>query len=382
MAKKKAQQVPVGTFSSIFSDVPEPRLERTKAHSLESILFLSLCAVVCGADTFVAIEKFGEAKEEWLTELMPFPNGIPSHDTIGRVFALVDTDALSEAFARWTQVAASNIAGVVAIDGKTLRRSFKDGSKKAFVHVVSAWSAEAGIVLGQVKTEDKSNEITAIPRLLDMLNVAGCLVTIDAMGCQRAVATKIVEKGGDYLLAVKDNQPGLESELALAFESVMGDSALLNEAEIAETRERGHGREKRRRCVTVDISGALECGTKWEGLRTAVFVERSRTVGSKTTIETQFYISSRAGLSPQDGLRPARTHWEIENKLYWVLDVSFREDDSRVRVGNAAANFAVVRHLAVNLLRDASSVKAGIQTKRLRAGWDHEFLSKVLLGRG
>lgn len=378
----KVPEIPADTFISIFSEVPDPRIERTKAHPLETILLLSLCAVVCGADTFVAIEEYGEAKEEWLKTIVPMPNGVPSHDTIGRVFALLDPKALSAAFTAWTQVVADRVEGVVAIDGKTLRRSFRDGSSKAFVHMVSAWSADAGIVLGQVKTDAKSNEITAIPKLLELLDVTGCLVTIDAMGCQRAIAQQIVDRGADYLLAVKGNQEGLENELRSMFDIATADPDAAACLRVAEEVTDGHGRHEVRTCHVADVEGLLDCREKWPGLQTAVMIRRARTTVEGTATETQLYISSRANLTAEAGIRATRSHWHIENRCHWVLDVAFREDDSRVRVGNAAANFTVIRHLALNLLTQATSRKVGIKTKRLRAGWDDEYLGRVLVGRG
>lgn len=364
-----------------FSAIPDPRVERTKEHPLTSILTLSLCAVICGADGFVGIEQFGRAKEEWLRTFIDLPNGIPSHDTIGRVFAALDPKALAEAFRNWTEaVAVKTDRDVVAIDGKTLRRSFRDAGKKAFVHMVSAWSTANHMVLGQVKTEEKSNEITAIPRLLELLHLHGCIVTIDAMGCQKEIAQKIVDSGADYLLAVKENQPKLHGMLERLKAGLESQEVPADCVSYHEETTKGHGRKETRRCWTTSDTRWVPQGTDWAELKSIALVESQRTTGDATSVEHRFYISSMQEPAAVDVADAIRSHWQIENKLHWVLDISFREDDCRVRVGNAAENFAVLRHLSLNLLKAASSVRVGIANRRLRAGWDNGYLLGILRG--
>jgi predicted transposase YbfD/YdcC len=361
-----------------FAAIPDPRIERSKLHSLASILALSLIAVICGADSFVAIEQFGRAKEAWLKTFLDLRNGIPSHDTLGRVLAMLDPKALGEAFRQWiAAVSAFTNGGVIALDGKTLRRSFRERGM-GFVHMVSAWSTRNRLVLAQVKTEEKSNEITAIPRLLDLLRIKRCTVTIDAMGCQKEIAKQIVDAEGDYLLAVKDNQPTLSADVAAIFSDARRDRNLLASMSYHETQDTAHGREEIRRCWTTGRVDRISQRDEWENLRTLVLVESERTVDGKTTLEHRHYISSKQALSAPEAMADVRSHWGIENGLHWVLDLAFREDDCRVRAGHAAENFSVMRHLALNLLKSVKGTKVGIKNRRLRAGWDVEFLLRVL----
>ena len=365
-----------------FAGVPDPRIERSQLHPLTTILVLSLCAVICGADSFVAIEQFGLARRAWLDPFIDFPNGIPSHDTLGRVFSALSPTALAEAFRGWVAAVARITTGqVVAIDGKTLRRSYREAGSGAFVHMVSAWATQNRIVLGQVKTEEKSNEITAIPKLLELLRIKGCLVTIDAMGCQKHIAEEIVHGGADYLLAVKDNQPTLNAEVIAVFQAARRDPSLLENMDYCETRDVGHGRIEVRRCWTTDDVQRVPSAGQWRGLHNLALVEVERTVKGKTSIEQRHYICSRARLPATSALDAARSHWGIENQLHWVLDVAFREDDCRIRAGNAAENFAVMRHLALNMLKSVQGTKVGIQIRRLRAGWENDFFLRVLGAR-
>jgi len=361
-----------------FAAIPDPRIERSRLHPLASMLVLSLIAVICGADSFVAIEEFGKAKEVWLKTFLSLPNGVPSHDTLGRVFAILNPTALEGAFRGWmTAVAKLTNGGVVALDGKTLRHSFREAGS-GFIHMVSAWSVQNRVVLGQVKTEEKSNEITAIPRLLDLLQLKDCLVTIDAMGCQKDIATKIVDTEADYLLAVKDNQPTLAADVAAVFQDARQDSKLLESMDFHSTEEKGHGRKEIRRCWTTSLVDRVSQLDQWKGLHSLALIESERTVDGKTTLEHRHYICSRPNISALEAMVAARSHWGIENELHWVLDVAFREDDCRVRAGHAGENFAVIRHLAVNLLKSVKGTKVGIQNRRLRAGWDNAFLIRVL----
>lgn len=374
MREREFKQTIIDEFLALVED---PRMERTRKHPLETILVISLMAVICGADGFVAIERFAAAKEEWLSGFLDMSGGIPSHDTIGRVFAALDPKSLSDAFRRWTQcLATASSDKLVAIDGKTLRRSFRQAGDNAFVHMVSAWSRANSVVLGQVKTDDKSNEITAIPALLEMLELKGALVTIDAAGTQTSIAAKIVEKGGDYFLAVKGNQPKLHDALAEHFLCEEREETRVGYWD-ASSKKPSHGREERRRAwVSADLSG-IDTAERWQGLKTLVRVEATRVVKGEQSIENRFYVSSRV-LSASEALDASRGHWSIENELHWVLDVAFREDECRVRAGNAAENFSMMRQLALGLLKQRTEAKCGIQGRRLMAGWNDAFLLRTL----
>ncbi len=354
------------------AQIEDPRVERTRKHPLETILVLSVLAVICGADSFVSIEDYGLAKKDWLSTFLDLSAGVPSHDTIGRVFAALDPKMLTLAFQRWTAaMATASNEKLIAIDGKTLRRSFKQAEQHAFVHMVSAWSSQNGIVLGQVKTDDKSNEITAIPALLDLIEVKKALVTIDAAGAQTEIADKIVDKGGDYLLAIKANQPTLYASVVEHFDNVSWSS------ECFETDESAHGRHEVRRVWVSDELGDIATRERWRKLKTVIRVQSIRTVRGKTSTEDRYYICSRK-LSAKQALAAVRSHWGIENSLHWVLDVAFREDDCCVRAQNAAANFSAIRQLALGLLKKRTEAKVGIKIRRQRAGWDDSFLLRVI----
>ena len=374
MREREFKQMIVDEFLAFVED---PRVERTRRHPLETILVIALMAVICGADGFVAIERFAIAKEGWLAGFLDMSGGVPSHDTIGRVFAALNPKSLGEAFRKWTQsLAAATDEKLVAIDGKTLRRSFQKAGDNAFVHMVSAWSQANRVVLGQVKTEDKSNEISAIPALLDLIEIKGALVTIDAAGTQTSIAAKIVEKGGDYFLAVKGNQGKLHDAVVEHFLGSEREETRVGYWESAD-KKTSHGREERRRAwVSCDVD-EIQTAERWAGLKTLVRVESTRIVKDEETIENRFYISSRV-LSASEALDASRSHWSIENELHWVLDVAFREDDCRVRAGNAAENFSMVRQLALSMLKQRTEAKCGIQGRRLMAGWNDQFLLRTL----
>lgn len=363
-------------MEEFLSVIEDPRIDRTRKHSLETIIVATLLAVICGADSFVGIEKFIRAKHDWLASFLDMSGGIPSHDTIGRVFAALDPRMLTVAFQKWTTaMAVASREKLIAIDGKTLRRSFKKAGDNAFVHMVSAWSESNGVVLGQVKTDEKSNEITAIPELLALIDVKHALVTIDAAGTQTTIAEKIVEKGGDYLLSVKANQPTLYDAMN---EHFLGVGKLLNKFDFAETTDHGHGRDEIRRAWVSHAVDEVASSERWTGLTTFVRIESTRIVNGQTSVENRFYISSRKTMSAKQALAGVRGHWSIENQLHWVLDVAFREDDCRVRAANAAANFSAVRQLALGLLKRRTETKVGIKNRRLMAGWDDSFLLRVI----
>lgn len=356
-----------------FSNVEDPRVNRQKKHQLQDIFFITLCAVICGADDWVAIETFGKAKEDWFTEQLGLKHGIPSHDTFGDVFAAIDTEKFSECFSNWvTDIAALAEGEIIAIDGKCLRRSVDKASKKAAIHMVSAWAQQNSLVLGQIKVDDKSNEITAIPKLLERLNISGAVITIDAMGCQKDIAQKIIQKEADYVLSLKGNQGSLYDDVKTYFESSLAP-------EIAATTVDGeHGRIETRTVRMADDIEWLRKNHAWEGLNSIIAVTAKRETAGKITEETRYFISSLSADNPQRAQHAVRAHWAVENNLHWVLDMAFAEDSNRARKGYSAANLAVIRHIALNLIKKEKSAKQGIKTKRLKAGWDNDYLLKVI----
>ncbi len=374
-------EMPIGSITKHFGQVVDPRVERTKRHQLLDILTIAICAVICGADDWVEVEQFGNDKLDWFHTFLSLPNGIPSHDTFGDVFARIDPDEFQRGFLSWVQTIAQLLPGeVVPIDGKTLRRSHNRSIGKHAIHMVSAWASRHRLVLGQVKVDEKSNEITAIPALLQTLDLHGCIVSIDAMGCQNDIAETIIEQHADYLLALKGNQGHLLDDVSDLFATAQ--AAHFNDVvhDYAKTTDKDHGRIETRRCWTISQPSELAYIRDlkdWAGLRSVVMIEATRRVGPATTTEIRYYISSLTP-SAQQALDIVRTHWHIENGLHWVLDVAFREDDCRVRTGCGPQNFAVLRHLALNLLKRETSVKVGIKTKRHKAGWSTEYLRKVL----
>jgi predicted transposase YbfD/YdcC len=362
-----------------FASLPDPRIERHRWHKLSDIVVIAVCAVLCGAESYPAIEDFGQEREEWLRQFLELPAGIPSHDTFNRVFRLLDPVQFQGCFLRWMQAVAEVTAGeVVALDGKVLRRSFEKGTAKRAIHMVSAWASENGVVLGQRKVDTKSNEITAIPALLELLALKGCIVTIDAMGCQRAIAQKIVEQGADYVLALKGNQPTLEQAVERFFVSGPEAEAHRTASDFSEQAEQGHGRvETRCAWISADLDAEVQAAA-WPGLRSIGMVEATRTVAGESSVEHRFYLTSLPPAAEQFA-QAVRKHWGIENQLHWTLDVTFREDQSRLRTGHGAENFAVLRHIALNLLRQEPSTKS-LPRKRLACALNPDYLLQVLLG--
>lgn len=312
---------------------------------------------------------------------LELPEGIPSHDTFNDIFLKIDAEQFEKCFISWVSSITNLLPGeVVSIDGKTLRRSHDNANSKKSIHMVSAWSTSNAVVLGQFKTHEKSNEITAIPLLLEMLSIEKSLVTIDAMGCQKKIAESILGKEADYLLAVKENQPGLYEAINQVFFKSKQTAFDKNFVKYAEQTNTGHGRIETRRCWVCDnMSAVLLDTSEWTGLKSIVVIESERTVAEKVTIEHRFYISSRKKPAKYF-LQATRDHWHIENKLHWTLDVAFREDESRLRKGDGAENFSVLRRIALNLIKKEKTEKIGVEARRLRAGWDNDYLMKVLSG--
>ncbi len=372
---------PLRTFVASFANLPDPRMHRTRKHKLLDIVTIAVCAIVGGADTFTEIAEYGRAKEQWLRGFLALPNGIPSHDTFGRVFALLEPERFETCFLEWVLQGLGPVSNhQIALDGKTLRRSHERGKGKGPLHLVSAWATEAGVALGQIKVADHENEIVALPALLDQVVVPGAVITIDAMGCQRAIAKQIVEAGGEYVLALKGNQPALHQAVTSLFTDGLATGFTVNQLNYHRDVDGGHGRVERRECWAVAdpvFTQYLDPQGRWPGLQSVVMVKTQRTTGDSVQAETRSYLSS---LPPQAKRLNAivRTHWRIENQLHWVLDVAFDEDQCRIRTGFADQNFAMLRRMAISLLGQDKSVKLGVKAKRLRAGWDNDFLLRLL----
>lgn len=377
-------RLPPTSVSEHFATLTDPRVERGKEHRLVDIITIALCGVICGADDWVAIETFGRTKVAWLRTFLELRGGIPSHDTFGRVFRRLDPEEFRRCFLAWVRAVVGEPGEqVVAIDGKTLRRSHDRQAGKEALHLVSAWATASDLVIGQVATDTKSNEITAIPVLLRLLALEGATITIDAMGCQTAIAAQIVEQHADYVLALKDNHPTLHERVRQSFadaDAAAGTPRPLGDLVANTTTDTGHGRIEQRRCRAIGDPAYLayiDPDHRWANLRSVVCIESTRRSGETVSIEARHYLSSL----PADAALLARTirsHWGIENRLHWVLDVVFREDDSRVRADHAPQNLAIIRHVALNLLRHERSQRTGLATKRLRAALDDTYLRSVL----
>jgi predicted transposase YbfD/YdcC len=374
MNKLKAEAL----FESL-RKIDDPRREHQKFHSLFDILVISICAVICGAEHWTEIEEFGEAKREWFSTFLELENGIPSHDTFRRVFTLLDTIRLKELFIDWISSAVSLSKGsLVNIDGKNLCGS-KDPSKgKKALNVVSARASEQSVVLGQVKCQEKSNEITAIPELLKILDLDGCIVTIDAIGCQRETVAQIVEKRADYVISLKGNQGTLHKESKDYLDWAQRTGFREIKYDYCSTLEKDHGRIEERRCWVTEEIGWLEEKDEWRNLKSVVLVEALREViGQGKTVERRYFISSLEA-NAELALKCVRGRWAVENQLHWCLDIGFREDDCRVSEATSAENLATLRHIGLNLLKQETSCRLGIKSKRKKAGWDDSYLLKVL----
>lgn len=359
---------------SFFSDIEDPRRATgNKRHLLEDILCIAICAVISGADSFTEIEQYGLAKEEWFKGFLRLPNRIPSHDTFNRVFAVLDKDAWQRCFLDWVRSLElpkkQAPTEVIAVDGKSARRSHS--KEMAALHTVSVWAREHALVLGAEQVLEKSNEITVIPVLLETLSIAGATVTIDAMGCQKDIAWAVREHHADYLLALKQNHPTLFEDVCWLFEQHPGEPHW-------RTTDKGHGRKETRECwLLTDLSFLDEDERRlWRDVRAVVKLRCTRQVADKVSLQERYYLTSLTDV--EQVAYAARGHWGIENGLHWVLDMAFREDESRVRSGNAQANLVTLRHLALSLLKREQSLKVGVKAKRMRAGWDMTYLKKVL----
>ena len=368
-----------GSLLEHFADLTDPRVERTKLHQLLDVLAIAMCATICGAEGWEDFAEFGKAKQEWFETFLELPNGIPSPDTFRRVLSRLDPHEFEACFMRWVQAVNKIASGqIVALDGKQLRGSRDAAHDLGAIHMVSAWACENRLVLGQVKVDDKSNEITALPELLRALALADCIVTIDAMGCQTKIAEQIIDGEADYVLALKGNQGTLHEDVAHYFEWAERKGFKEIAYTFSETLEKDHGRIEERRCWATGDVEWLEQKAAWRGLQSIVMVEAEREViGKERTLERRYFISSLPA-EAKPLLEAVRGHWGIENSLHWCLDVAMREDASRIRRDHAPENVAVLRHIALNLLKQEKSCKLGIKRKQLKASWDHDYLLKVL----
>jgi predicted transposase YbfD/YdcC len=352
--------------------IKDPR-RHNKQHMLHDMLMIALCAIISGADCWTQVAEYGRSKLAWFSEFLKLPNGIPSHDTFGRLFTVLDPKGFQNFFTRWVQDLSESLKGVtVAIDGKTLRGSHDKTNGKSAIHMVSAWASDIRLVLGQIKTNDKSNEITAIPELIKTLALKGAVVTIDAMGCQKKITQTIIEAQADYVIQVKDNQLTLHQDISLFFQ----DPANAN-FDTFQTIDGDHGRIETRQYFSTDNIDWVPGKHQWAGIKTICMAVRQRDVNGKISTEAAYFISSLENHAHIIA-KAIRDHWNIENDLHWCLDISFREDDCRVRKDYAPENFGILRHMALNLLKREKSLKGGIQTKRLKSAWDHDYLLKIL----
>lgn len=365
-----------------FSDLEDPRVDRTKLHKLVDILVIAICAVIAGADNWEDIEGFGKARQEWLETFLELPSGIPSHDTFNRVFARLDPAQFQRCFINWITAVSQLVGGqVIAIDGKVLRRSQDKGIGKTAIDMVSAWATANHLVLGQMKVDEKSNEITAIPQLLEVLEVSGCIVTIDAMGCQTEIAEKIIEQEAHYVLALKENQGNLYADVVQLFDDLEHSGYKAYEHDYDQTVNKNHGRIETRECWTISdpaILQHLRGFANWKGLMTVSRIRSERQIGAERSCEDRYHIASLSGAARV--LHAVRSHWGIENQLHWILDLAFDEDRCRVRKDHGPENFAILRHIALNLLKQEKTCKRGIKGKRLLAAWKQNYLLKVLEG--
>jgi predicted transposase YbfD/YdcC len=373
---------PLASIEEHFTVMEDPR-RYNRRHHLRDILVIAICAVIAGADGWSDVALFGQAKLKWLKEVLglELPHGIPSPDTFRRVFAVLDAEQFQTCFVNWIQAVERVTAGqIVAIDGKTLRRSHDRSLGQEALHMVSAWASGSGLVLGQIRVDDKSNEIPAVPELLEMLKIEGCIVTLDALHCQTQTVEAILEKQADYVLPVKENQP----RLLEALQGLFDDAQEMHwvECNSFRTVSKGHGRMESRECWTTSDPEYLKyiaTLADWQDLQSIAMVEAVRRIGEQTTTTRRYFISSLES-DAELMLRSVRSHWGIENEVHWVLDITFREDDCRIRRGNGAENFAVLRHIALNLLKREKSAKRSIKAKRKKAAWDDDYLLMVLNG--
>lgn len=366
-----------------FSEIKDPRIDRQKLHALPDILFVVFCGVICGVESWADFVLFGESKLDFLRQYVPLKNGIPSKNTFQRVITRLDSEAFRTCFLNWVSAYEKELGRTIAIDGKTLRRSFDTAANSTAVHMVSAFASEARLVLAQEKVAEKSNEITVIPKIIDMLEIKNSIVTIDAMGCQRAISEKIIRAGGDYVIALKGNQNTLHKAVSKHFNNTF-DMSHCKRVDFFESKERNRNRIEHRKCWVTEAIEQLALPDPWPGMKSCLLIESRRECDGKETLEQRFYISSLEA-NAQLHHKIVRSHWAIENSLHWVMDMVFREDESRIRDGFGAENMSLIKHVALNKLQAVKSEsKRVVSLKGLRkkAGWDdatlHSILQKVI----
>lgn len=359
-------------FLDFFADLEDPRIDRHKLYPLDEILLTTLCAYICDAKSWEDIQEFGETRLDFLKKYLPYENGIPSHDTFARVFSLIDPKQFKRCFISWVQTLQVHTSEIINIDGKTLRGSFDKEDDQKAIHMVSAFASNSRLVLAQEKVEEKSNEITAIPNLLDLLFLKGAIVTIDAMGCQKSIAAKIREKGADYVLALKGNHGDLHDDVRTYFEGVNRERLA-----IYSDIDKGHGRIETRKCAVSTDTKWIEQHSLWRDLRCIIEIESIRLQAGEKSCEKRYYLSSMNG-EPKEIAHAIRSHWSIENSLHWVLDVTFNEDKSRIRKKNGPENMAIIRHTALNLLRNNGDDKTSLVRRRRRALYRENYLVNIL----
>jgi len=367
------------TISKAFGGLTDPRINRRLRHPLVNILTISICAIICGCDDFCAIEEYGKAKIDWFKSFLDLKHGIPSHDTFSDVLNRVKPKEFSEAFTKWVSQLGNLKDDIVSIDGKTMRRTLDKASGASAIHLVSAWSAKNNLCFGQVKVSEKSNEITAIPLLLDLLDIKGATITMDAMGCQFAIADKIVDAEADYVLALKGNQGEFHDDIKLFLETNLTSEFKNMPHTVSKIANGDHGRiEQRNVWLTDDVQWLIERHPRWKSIKGIAIVDSRREVQGKVSREQRLYITSHSDKNADFIANAIRSHWFVENRLHWQLDVSFNEDQNRLRSGYGAENFSMMNKIALNLLKNEKSVKVGVKTKRLKAGWDENYMMKVL----
>lgn len=369
---------PTALLENHFGTLSDPRAAHSIDHKLIDIIVITICGTICGGDDWEAIAEYGRTKQDWLKTFLELPNGIPSPDTFSRLFARLKPEELQKSFIGWMEAVHQVTEGeLVNIDGKTLRGAKEAGNSRSLIHMVSVWSASQHLVLGQKKVREKSNEITAIPELLELLALQGCLVSIDAMGCQTEIAKVIINQGADYVLALKGNQGNLHADVAELFTTAQTNNFKNIEHQHYSTVEKGHGRIETRRYWTMGNTEYLLGAEKWAGLKSIGMVESERKVKGQVSIEQRYYLLSIKS-DVQRFAQAVRSHWSIENQLHWILDVGFAEDASQACQGHSAENLAIIRHVGVNLLSRDKKTRVGVKTKRLKAGWDDNYLKNVL----
>lgn len=359
-----------------FSTLNDPRIDRTKRHPLINVVMIAICAVICGAENWVAIERFGKAKEEWFSTFLDLTNGIPSHDTFNRVFAAIDSISFGKCFSLWVESISHKLKDIIAIDGKAMRATKDTINGLGCLYLVNAWCTANELVIGQIEVDAKSNEITAVSLLLDLLDIKGAIITTDAMGCQKEISSKVRQKEADYVLALKGNQGNLHEAISL-YLSAIEKKAIKSDFQYIKTIDGEHGRiETREYWICSDLDW-LDC-CEWTDLNSIAMVKSTREIQHEKSIEYRFYISSLEIDLANKLAEAIRKHWQVENCLHWCLDISFNEDRWRSKLGDAAANIGILNKIALNLLKNEKTAKVGIKNKRLMAGWDEKYLLKVL----